>query len=127
MDEDDLYELDEDIRETECLLCGKIISSSYLNSVLKDDKVYQLACMVMHYRHEHVKYYNNSVGYVCHYTNVEYEEFKTLVNERAKRQILRKAKDKLIEKGFGVKHFAELKNTDEKTLALARKILEKKE
>lgn len=111
------------VREVACLLCGAPISSVYLDRAIADDRVYLLACMVMHYRHEHVKYYNNSVGYVDQHLDVAYDDFKTMVNERAKRQIIRKARTKLQVIGVTAEHFKMLEHSDPKTLELAEKWL----
>ncbi len=110
-------------RVVRCLLCGAEIGSAYLDSAIPDDRVYLLACMVTHYRHHHVKYYNNSVGYVQRHTSVPYEAFKSEVNERAKRQIIRKATANLRALGITAEHFEALQNSEPKTIALARKLL----
>ena len=74
--------------------------------------------MVTHYRHHHVVYYNNSVGYASY--KGRYDDFKHQVNERAKRQIIRKAGDFMKAHRITADHFAELQGTTEETLVLAR-------
>ena len=108
-----------------CPLCdGVVEKSEYLSTVFKDNpKMEWLANMVTHYRHEHVKYYNNSVGYVSFFH--DYDGFKNVVNNRTKRQIIRKCKAFLLANNFTSKQFIELQNTEEKTIALANKILGK--
>ena len=105
-----------------CCLCGARIGSEFLAQVFPcNPRVYYLAVMVGHYRHNHVKYYDNGVGYASRYH--DYGTFKSLVNERAKRQIVRKAKQFLIDHGFTPKDFEDLPGTDPTTLALAKKLL----
>lgn len=106
-----------------CPLCKSFFApSSYLNTIFTDNpKSNWLGQNVMHYRHNHVNYYNRWVYYHSFYR--DYETFKTDVNNRAKRNILRKCKDFLKEHKFTANDFAELKNTDQKTLDLAHKLL----
>lgn len=105
-----------------CPLCDDHFSESeYLQTVFTDVKSRWLANMVTHYRHEHVNYYNNSVGYVSVYH--DYDQFKHLANERAKRQILRKCLTFLKQHTFVPSDFKALQGTDDKTLALAERLL----
>jgi len=105
-----------------CLLCHEELCSPRLAEVFGDcRKAYLLACMVSHYRHRHVRYYDKRVGSggKCR----DYECFKALVNERAKRQIIRKAKDKLLELGVTPHHFGLLQGTTSQTMELAIRFL----
>lgn len=72
-----------------CPICkGKIqYESQYLRSIFGDSITYKVACLVTHYRHYHVSYYNNGVSYVAKF--YDYSVFKIKVNNRAKRQLLR--------------------------------------
>ncbi len=65
----------------------------------------------------------NGYDYRAAFPQKDYEVAKQEVNERAKRQIIRKATDYLIEHGFLPEHFAALQNTTEETMKLARKKL----
>ena len=118
-----------------CPFCGDFnlsIYSDYLYNVFKDDYfAYVAAVLVTHYRHEHISYYDRSWKYPKYREkNKEYksyEEFKAIVNNRAKRQILRKIKkDGNMKKDFKillVKAFKKLQSNDEKTNGLIEKIL----
>lgn len=77
--------------------------------------------MVTHYRHNHVVYYDNSVGYASH--RGAYDSFKHEVNERAKRQMIRKCAKFLRAHGITAADFAELQGTTEATMVVARKAL----
>lgn len=105
-----------------CLLCGAEIFSEHLADAIPDQLAYLVAVHVTHYRHEHVRYYNNSVKFVA--GNRDYDDFKHVVNERAKRQLIRKACLKLRALGVNSGHFAMLQGTEEKTLLLARDLLD---
>jgi hypothetical protein len=82
-----------------CPICNNKISfiSDYLwDNFVADQKdwvTYWIAGLVTHYRHDHIRYYDRSwrsPGYRRknkEYTS--YEDFKKIINNRAKRQILR--------------------------------------
>ena len=115
-----------------CMDFNFSIYSDYLYDVFKDDYfAYMAAVLVTHYRHGHISYYDRSWKYPWYREkNKEYksyEEFKILVNNRAKRQILRKIKkDKNIKQDAKislVKAFKKLQFNDEKTDELVEKIL----
>jgi hypothetical protein len=111
-------------RKTLCPICKTPIQSAYLSGIFGDDeRAYMLACAVTHYRHEHVRYYNNSVAYVVRFH--DYDKLKRLANECAKRQIIRKAAKRLRAWGVTADDFAKLQGTTEETLALARAKLTK--
>lgn len=112
-----------------CPICGEMVNESeYLEQRFKDQpEVNYLAHMITHYRHHHITSWNKcwgrNGGYYRGYWFGDYEEEKKKVNERAKRQIIRKGKKVL--QGIGIKpsHFLELANTEEKTMELAVKVL----
>lgn len=113
------------INENEAIYCPICKSwcngSEYLRGVFSDPKPYWLACMVTHYRHNHIRYYNRWVHY--HSRHGRYDWFKAQVNNRIKRNILGKCKKFLREHRFTVQDFALLQNTEQKTLDKAHKIL----
>ncbi len=112
-----------------CPICKKFNrTSNYLSNVFEDKKTEWLANMVTHYRHEHITSWNKMWGNygrsyqkAAHFGN--YEEEKSLVNERAKRQIIRKATDFLMTNNITVEHFKALQGTAIKTIELAEKKL----
>lgn len=98
--------------------------SEYLGTVfpLPDRwREYWIATMTSHYRHIHVSYYNRWVGYHGRYRS--YEGFKHEVNERAKRQLIRKSAKFLRGLGIGAEHFDALQGTTPETRRLAMKML----
>jgi hypothetical protein len=114
-----------------CPICGHIITKSpYLHEVFVGDPWAEYAAnTVTHYRHGHVNYYNRSCDYRGYrnknpaYTN--YEDFKKIVNNRAKRQIIR-----AVAKSFPprvvlslLEGFLKLQYNDEKTIVLIKKIV----
>jgi hypothetical protein len=110
-----------------CPICKEtVLVSDYLQEVFKEDKgALWFANMVTHYRHEHITSWNKCWGYNGNNYRSgwfkDYETEKALVNERAKRQILRKCKEYILETGFDITSFLKLKHTDEKTLNLLLK------
>lgn len=113
-----------------CPICNKHYSSSeYLEDIFKDDpKALFIANLVTHYRHHHIQSWNRCWGrngdYYRNKWFGDYEKEKQVVNERAKRQIIRKAQPKLIALGITSETFKKLQNTDEKTIVLAVKKLD---
>ena len=105
-----------------CPICSHWFDGSdYLGTVFLKPKTLWLSNMVMHYRHSHITSWNKMWGYggsyyrsAAHFGN--YDEEKAKVNERAKSQIIRKAKDFIIENGINRSNFLELQNTTEETL-----------
>jgi len=118
-----------------CPICRNFIvkGSEYLLKTFGVSYTYWVACLVTHYRHHHIRYYDLSWKNPWYrkknkeYTN--YEEFKKLVNNRAKRQMIRailkdenftvEGKKKLIES------FSNLMHNDKKTEELIKKSIEK--
>ena len=113
-----------------CPICDDFFKTSYyLEKKIKNKHVRWLANMITHYRHEHITSWNNTwnkgqYGSI-HLSQDTYEKEKIKVNERAKRQILRKCKNEMIKDGFMVKHVKQLQHTDNKTIELYEKYLEK--
>ena len=112
-----------------CPICKHYFDGSeYLKTVfLDDEKALWFANMVMHYRHSHITSWNKCWGYGGRYYRSgwfgDYDEEKAKVNERAKRQILRKCKDYLKANGFTKDVLDKLQNTTEETREVAMKIL----
>lgn len=115
-----------------CPLCGHYFDGSeYLKTVFDANEVWQalwFANMVMHYRHNHITSWNKCWGYRGNSYRYgwfgDYDDEKAKVNERAKRQILRKAKDYLKHYSFTADVLEELQNTTEETMKVAHKILD---
>jgi hypothetical protein len=112
-----------------CPICGEMVNESkYLEERFKDTpEVNYLAHMITHYRHHHITSWNKcwgtNGGYYRGHWFGDYEEEKKKVNERAKRQIIRKGKKVLQDIGIKPFHFMELANTEDKTMELALKVL----
>jgi hypothetical protein len=112
-----------------CPIChSKVSNSDYLNQQFENEpEVNYLAHLITHYRHNHISSWNKCWGYNGHHYRQnwfgDYDEEKKKVNERAKRQIIRKGKEILRKIGIKPAHFSRLSNTEEKTMALAEKIL----
>lgn len=111
-----------------CPLCARYFSESdYLSSVISDPSTRWIANNITHYRHNHISSWNKCWGYGGgRYRSRwfgSYEDEKRKVNERAKRQILRKAGLYMKIHGITSKHFQGLQHNDDETLALARATL----
>lgn len=111
-----------------CPMCGEYFSGSkYLRGVFRNnDKLLWLANMVTHYRHEHITSWNKCWGDGGKYYRSkwfsDYETEKEIVNERAKRQIIRKCKEYMSFYSFSANDIKTLKGTEEETINLAIKI-----
>lgn len=112
-----------------CPICErKAEQSDYLNQIFNDEpEVNYLAHLVTHYRHNHIESWNKCWGrhggrYRSNWFG-DYDDEKKKVNERAKRQIIRKGKNVLNQLGITPEHFERLQNTEEKTMEIARKSL----
>lgn len=112
-----------------CPLCNKCWQiSEFLQKTFNDnDKALWFSNMVTHYRHEHITSWNKCWGYNGQYYRSkwfkDYDSEKAKVNERAKRQIIRKAKDFMIKYEIGVETVKKLKGYDSKTIELANEKL----
>jgi hypothetical protein len=118
-----------DLKYKICPICSRRVEQSdFLNEIFKEEpEVNYLAHMVTHYRHNHIDSWNKCWGrhggrYRSNWFG-DYDEEKRKVNERAKRQIIRKGKDILIQLGILPEHFERLQNTETKTIELAKKLL----
>jgi len=113
-----------------CPICGERVNrSDYLEEIFKEvPKVNYLAHIITHYRHHHITSWNKCWGQGGKYYRGnwfgDYDEEKKKVNNRAKRQIIRKGKDVLKRLSIKSSDFQKLENTDSKTLELAVKILD---
>lgn len=113
-----------------CSVCGNYFpESKYLAEHIEDEKVRYLANMVTHMRHTHIKSWNKmweggggGVVQSAHFG--DYDDEKKKVNERQKRNLIRKSKDFLKAHGINSAHFLQLQENDEKTIALAKKVLD---
>lgn len=112
-----------------CPLCHTPVTrSSYLTNEFRDrPKAGYLAHLVTHYRHNHITSWNRCWEDGGHRYRRDwfgdYDVEKQIVNERAKRQIIRKGKDVLIQLGITPTDFTELQSTEGKTLEVAAKYL----
>ncbi len=113
---------------TYCPLCGKYFESSeYLNSIFKNENSRWFANMVTHYRHNHITSWNKCWGHNGGYYRrgwfKDYGVEKSLVNERAKRQILRKCKNYILENNFIKDDLLALQGNTEETINLFDKVI----
>ena len=113
---------------TYCPLCGKYFESSeYLNSIFKNENSRWLANMVTHYRHTHITSWNKCWGHNGGFYRSgwfkDYDVEKSLVNERAKRQIFRKCKNYLKENNFMKEDLIALQGNADETINLFEKLL----
>jgi acyl-homoserine lactone acylase PvdQ len=112
-----------------CPICfSPMKRSEYLMQVLGDNpKMEWLANAITHYRHYHITSWNKCWGRHGNSYRKKwfknYEDEKKRVNERAKRQIIRKAFRELYQLGITADDFKSMKNTDEDTLRVAMKFL----
>lgn len=114
-----------------CPLCDNMFTASdHLAVVFAGrPRAEWLANMVTHYRHRHITSWNKmwrgfpGAAYrrAAHFG--DYEAEKSKVNERAKRQLLRRARAWLIQAGVTADDFAALRGTTEETLRFARRLL----
>lgn len=113
-----------------CPICNREYKeSNYLAEAITDIKVRWLANMITHYRHDHITSWNKCwAEYGNNYRRGwfgDYEEEKKKVNERAKRQIIRKCFAYLSEHGINADHFQILQNTTPETLELINNKIQK--
>ena len=112
-----------------CPICGYFFEGSpYLYSIFKDDKkVLWLANMVTHYRHEHITSWNKYWGWGGYYYRKaahfgDYDTEKSIYNERAKRQIARKATSYMLENGVSIDSYARLQGTTTETIETVKNV-----
>lgn len=112
-----------------CPLCKDYFpESDHLKTVIDNKNTLWIANMVTHYRHTHIKSWNRCWNSYSgnHYRSGwfgDYESEKSEVNERAKRQIVRKCTEYLKHYSITLQDFEGLEFNDEKTLELIRKKL----
>lgn len=105
-----------------CPICNeKFMESESLFEAFKDDtKTKFLSNLVRHYWNKCWGPYGDK--YRGHWFK-DYSLEKSKVNNRAKRQIIRKSGPVLKNMGIGPRHFRKLQETDAKTIDLALKVL----
>lgn len=116
------------IVEQYCPMCNQYFNTSaFINSLFEnDDKARWLSNMVMHHRHDHITSWNSNWsknGFARNYLNVDYNKEKHKVNERAKRQIVRKCRDYMIQHGFYAEDVIKLQGTEQNTIDAYKKYL----
>jgi len=124
--------------ETYCPICKDFVEGSeylYSEAFPDDYFAYWIANLVTHYRHFHIRYYD--LSWRCwrygdknpEYQKMDHEEFKVVVNNRAKRQLIRAIlkDDNLSDLGKKrlINAVTRLQNNDENTVKLASKALNK--
>ena len=102
-----------------CPLCNNWQDGSHYLSTVFDGPTLWFANMITHYRHGHIKYWDNSLGYIN--AKLNYDKEKIKVNERAKRQIIRKASNFVEKTGLTLNNLKSLQHTDEKTIEVYNK------
>lgn len=119
------------MRKNICPIChNHFIRKPYLiEGLLNDPKASFIVQLVLHYREAHIRYWKvieegNGKSRYRWFKNPENEERK--VNETSKRQIIRQATSVLIVLGVTSETFRAIQNTDEKTIDLAVKKLDKR-
>lgn len=108
-----------------CPLCRAYFpESEYLRTAIGDERTLWIANMITHYRHTHITSWNKCWGYGGgRYRSKwfgDYETEKHKVNERAKRQIIKKATQFLKLHKISSHHFESLMHNDKETLTLAK-------
>lgn len=112
-----------------CPICDYWFDGSeYLMTIFENnDYMLWFANMVTHYRHTHITSWNKCWGYHGDYYRKkwfkDYNSEKEKVNERAKRQIIRKCRSFMQNNGFTLKNLGELVTVKEETLKVAMKLL----
>lgn len=107
-----------------CPICESYVeASAYLNSIFNTPQQRWFASMVTHYRHHH-RAWDRSAGYLVRkYGHDTYERQKHRINEQAKRQIMRKAKEYMAFHGVSQAHVKALLHTTAETMKVAEKLL----
>ena len=118
------------LEEQLCPICHeKIVQSEALTESFKNDpKTIWISNLVTHYRHNHITSWDKCWGdHGSKYRNGwfgDYEEEKRKVNERAKRQLIRKGWFVFKENGITKDTFYKLRSTSPETLTLAKQFLD---
>jgi hypothetical protein len=112
-----------------CPICNNYVKgSSYLKDTFGNHpNTLWMANMITHYRHSHTSWNKRYDGtYKGHKYSLEdnYDEEKSLYNERAKRQIIRKCKIFMNHHNIRPEDLFRLKGDDPETVKLANKLLD---
>jgi len=116
-----------------CPICKREIKKSeYLSDIFSDNPPLEYFCnLITHYRHTHITSWNKMWG--AHGRSYQkaagfgdYEEEKSIINERAKRQLIRKAWPVFQKIGLTAKMVAGLDKTTNETIKVANKFLNDK-
>lgn len=111
-----------------CPICSKYFpQSEHLKKVIGNQNTLWVANMVTHYRHSHIRSWNRCWDDYSgrHYRSgwfSDYETEKEIVNERAKRQIMRKCLKYLKEMGFSIDDLQGLQSNSDETIKLFKKL-----
>lgn len=110
------------VHKTYCPICKHyFLSSPYLVDTFKDHAgATWLSNVVMHYRHQHRKYDRN-IQYVQHSFGISPAEQKKVINEQAKRQILRKSYGYMVYHQIGIDSLLKMNTNSEQTIDLWKK------
>ena len=117
------------LKNQKCPICqNRVEQSPYLESIFSDDlQTLWVANLITHYRHNHITSWNKCWGYKGSYYRQnwfgDYEDEKIKVNERAKRQLIRKGHKIFLYNGVTVETFKKLQNSTAATLSVANKFL----
>lgn len=111
-----------------CPMCNRYFESSdYLNKLFENENTKWVSNMVTHYRHNHLTSWNKCWERNGRYYRKgwfkDYETEKAKINERAKRQIIRKCKDFMIANDFNLQELMALKGNTKETLLLFDKLI----
>ncbi|WP_421944351.1 hypothetical protein [Pedobacter sp.] len=111
-----------------CPICNKKFPrSEYLKENIEDKKTEWIANIITHHRHEHITSWNKCWDYGGNSYRAnwfsDYDTEKRKINERAKRQLIRKATHFLIDNEIEFEHFKKLQFNSIETLHLLRKQL----
>ncbi len=109
-----------------CPICDYwFYGSEYLMTLYENnDYMLWFANMVTHYRDTHIKSWNKWWGYYGNYDRKKwFKNYVSEVNERAKRQIIRKCYSFMKNNGFTLKNLGELITVKEETIKVAIKLL----
>jgi len=106
-----------------CPVCSAEIKRSlYIASVYPTEPLMQWLCnLVTHWRHGHTKW-DNQYRYISRYHH--YDTEKVQRNNRAKRQLLRKASETFKSHGVTANHLLRMLENDQKTVALIHKFFD---
>lgn len=112
-----------------CPICKEQVQkSNYLHQCFADQPLVEyIANLITHYRHSHITSWNKcwergGSRYRSKWFG-DYEKEKEKVNERAKRQLIRKCYPIFTSLGIKPDHFKKLKNTTDETMRIAFRFL----